>query len=70
MYEDRLSRETRVERVIVSAQPVQRCLDREGLVLDDGVWRPARRLVSGGGWPTIGTLSRATKAARPSDEDR
>jgi hypothetical protein len=59
-----------MERVVVSAQPVQRRLDREGLLLHDGVRRPLRWLVSGGGRPAIGTLPWATKATRSSYEDR
>lgn len=59
-----------MERVVISAQPVQRCLDREGLLLDDGIWRPLRRLVSGGSRPAIGTISSSTKSPRSSYEDR
>lgn len=56
--------------VVVSAESVQRRLDREGLLLDDCIRRPLRRCVSGSGRPAIGSLSRATKSTRSSYEDR
>ena len=70
LYEGRLLRATCMERVVISAQPVQRCLDREGLLLDDRIRRPLRRLVGGGSWSAIGTISRTTKPPRSSYEDR
>ena len=63
-------RATGMEGIVVSTQAVQRCLDREGLLLDDGIRCPLWQSVGSGSRPAIGTLSRATKAARPSYEDR
>ena len=69
-HEGQLGGVTRMEGVVVSAQSVQRRLDRKGLLLDDGIRRSRWRNVSSGGSPAIETFSRATKAARSSYEDR
>jgi len=62
--EGQFVRVTRVEGVVVSAQSVQRCLCRKGLLLDDGIRRPLWGDVSSSGGPPSGTFSRATKPAR------